>query len=409
MAARSLQKAINVFPSSVDLLFQNQSARAKIAFLNLCVTNLCTSNSRLSAEDGSNHKLKHSYFHAHSPYPLSGLTIGGALEKTTEKFPDRECLVFCETGIRRTFSQFMEEVDQLAAGFIKLGLKKGDRVGIWGPSTLEWVLTQFATGRLGIILVNINPAYQVREVEYALRKVGCKGLVSSLHFKTQNYYEMLCQIAPEIERSPPGQLKSTSLPDLTTIIMMGESQQPGTYRFDDVIKIGGPAEVAEVHDRNSELQFDEAINVQFTSGTTGHPKGATLTHHNIINNAIHIGERLGFDRDHDRILCQVPLYHCFGMVAGVLCMAVHGAANVFPVAGYDPVATVKALEAERCTTIFGTPTMFIDVTTQAELMKPNLPCLTKGVMAGSPCPVEVIVKADEVLGTKIQVSGLMVD
>ncbi|XP_078493654.1 medium-chain acyl-CoA ligase ACSF2, mitochondrial-like [Ciona intestinalis] len=349
-------------------------------------------------------KLVNSYYHGTSPFPLSDLTLGKALQQTVEKYPDRECLVFCEDNQRLTFSEFMIEVDKLAAGLLKLGLKRGDRIGIWGPSTRDWVVTQFATGRIGLILVNVNPAYQTSEMEYALRKVGCKAIISDVTYKTQNYYDMIRETSPEIDFCKEGQLRSHRLPDLTTVIMMGEKHFPGTYRFSDVINAGGPKEIAQVHNCQSSLQMDDPINIQFTSGTTGHPKGATLTHHNIINNALLIGQRIGFDDDHDRVLCQVPLYHCFGMVAGTLCMAVHGQTMVFAVAGYDPAASVRTLIAENCTTIFGTPTMYIDVCSHAESINAKFTRLTKGVMAGSPCPIEVIHRVDRVLGTKVQVA-----
>nr|CAB3219790.1 acyl-CoA synthetase family member 2, mitochondrial-like [Phallusia mammillata] len=349
-------------------------------------------------------RLTESYYHVTSESHLQGITVGNLLQETVEKFPDRECLVFCDGNHRRTFAQFMDDVDNLAAGLLQLGLKKGDRVGIWGPNTLEWVTTQFATARMGAILVNVNPAYQTHEMEYALRLVGCKALVASASYKTQNYYDMIREVAPDIEHTQPGHLSCKTLPDLKTIIMISDEHFHGTYKFQDVMSAGGPREVAKVHNLQKQFQFDDAINIQFTSGTTGHPKGATLSHHNIVNNAYLIGNRLGYDDGEDRICCQVPLYHCFGMVAGVMCMATHGATNIFPITGYDPEATVKCLQNENCTAIYGTPTMFIDVCSKLDSMDVTFPTLKKGIMAGSPCPSEVINRTDQLLGTTMQIA-----
>jgi len=342
--------------------------------------------------------LTTSYCHGTSNKPLIHETIGSSFLKTVEKYPDKEAVVFCESDTRKTFSQFWTEVENFAAGLLKLGFKKGDLIGIWGPSSLEWAITQFATSLIGAILVNVNPAYQVNEVAYVLEKVGCKGIVASGKFKTQDYYGMLKKVCPELGECGPGQLKSKRFPNFTHVIMMGKGDYPGAFSFDDVASMSSPAIVGQVHNTMSSLCFDDLINVQFTSGTTGFPKGATLTHHNVVNNAYIVGNTTGYpDSDH-RICCQVPLYHCFGMVAGLLCMSVHGVANVFPTAGYDPQATMNSLQNERVTMLYGTPTMFVDACALAESKNFQLPHLQKGVIAGSPVPPDLVKKAEKTLG-----------
>lgn len=348
--------------------------------------------------------LTESYQHGISDSPLINDTVGSGLRKTVEKYPDREALVFCDTGVRRNFTEFWKETQNFAAGLLKLGFKKGDLLGIWGVSSLEWAITQFATGLIGVVLVNVNPAYQVAEAEYAIGKVGCKGIVAATPFKTQDYYGMLRQICPELETCAPGMLKSKRCPNFTHVIMMGDEQLPGTFRFNDVMDMSTPTLVEETDNILASLNFDDPINIQFTSGTTGFPKGATLTHHNIVNNAKLVGEIAGYPDSDARICCQVPLYHCFGMVAGLLCMSTHGVGNVFPAAGYDPQATVKSLQEERVTMIYGTPTMFVDACSIVEQQNIKLPHLNKGVIAGSPCAIELVKKSEEVLGIFLHIA-----
>ncbi|XP_078601736.1 medium-chain acyl-CoA ligase ACSF2, mitochondrial-like [Branchiostoma floridae x Branchiostoma japonicum] len=334
--------------------------------------------------------LTHSYYHNLTTTPLQGITIGQKLQQTVQKFPDREMLVFKRGNIRRTYEQFFKECDRLAAGFVALGLKKGDRVGMWGPNTLEWVLTQFATARAGLILVNINPAYQVHELEYALRKVGCRAIVSATAFKTQDYYKMLHQICPELESCNPGELKTRNLPMLETVIMLGEEKFPGTYSFPEVLDMGDHAHMRTVLEMQDKLQFDDPINIQFTSGTTGNPKGATLTHHNILNNQWFIGHRLGFHEKHHKICMPVPLYHCFGMVGGALAAGVFGTTVVTPAPSFEPEPCLQAIQEESCTAIYGTPTMFIDILHHSNFDNYDLTSLNTGIMAGSPCPIEIM-------------------
>ncbi|XP_015817938.3 medium-chain acyl-CoA ligase ACSF2, mitochondrial [Nothobranchius furzeri] len=344
--------------------------------------------------------LTTSYAHGTSSMSLLGDTVGGALLKSVERWPDKEALVFLEDGVRKTFAEFLKDVDQAAAGLLALGLRKGDRLGMWGPNTYEWVLFQFATAKAGIILVSVNPAYQLQEVEFALRKVGCKAVVCPTEFRTQKYCDMLRKICPEIESSTPGAIKSARLPELRSVIVL-DSRQPGMFHFEDVMQAASSQFTQQLQELQKKISFDEPINIQFTSGTTGAPKGATLSHHNIINNACFVGRRMGYDwRLNTRICLPVPLYHCFGSVGGGIIMAVYGCTLVFPSAGYNGKSNLAALESERCTFIYGTPTMYVDMLAQPDLAKYDLSSLEGGIMAGSPCPAELVNKVVSLMGIK---------
>jgi fatty-acyl-CoA synthase len=334
-------------------------------------------------------KLTQSYVHGVSATPLIGDTIGVHFDKATARWSERDALIVRHQNVRWTYAELKTRVDALAAGLLALGLSPGDRIGIWSPNNSEWVVTQFATAKAGLILVNINPAYRLSELDYALNKVGCKALITADSFKTSDYVGMLRELAPEIERSTPGQLRSKRLPALTTLIRIGDDEQRGFLRFADVLGVGGDRHRAQVADLATKLQFDDPINIQFTSGTTGVPKGATLTHHNILNNGYFIGEAQRLT-DRDRVCIPVPLYHCFGMVLGNLACVTHGAAMVYPSEGFEPLASLQTVEAERCTALYGVPTMFIAELGHPDFKRFDLSSLRTGIMAGSPCPIEVM-------------------
>ena len=334
-------------------------------------------------------KLTQSYVHGASDVPLIGDTIGVHFDKVAERWSDRDALIVRQQNIRWSYGKLKAKVNAFAAGLLALGLAPGDRVGIWSPNNAEWAITQFATAKAGLILVNINPAYRLAELEYALNKVGCKALITAAAFKTGDYIAMLRELAPEIDRSAPGKLQAKRLPTLTTLIRSGADETRGFLRFDDVLGIGGERHHAALAELAAKLQFDDPINIQFTSGTTGAPKGATLTHHNILNNGYFIGEALRLT-DRDRVCIPVPLYHCFGMVLGNLACMTHGAAMVYPAEGFDPLATLEAVEAERCTALYGVPTMFIAELGHPEFKRFDLSSLRTGIMAGSPCPIEIM-------------------
>eukprot|EP00794_Sanderia_malayensis_P008975 gene8975-9933_t len=334
--------------------------------------------------------LTKSYCHGIGGATLIGETIGQRMDKITEMYPDRECVVFVDDNKRATFADFREEVDKIAAGLLALGLKKGDRVGMWGPNCMEWTLVQYATARTGMILVNVNPAYRSHELNYALNKVGCKALIMLPSFKTSYYYDVLLDIAPELESSMPGELDLEKLPDLRHVILTEGDAKPGTFTLEDILNFGGIAERQQVHDIQSHLQFDDPINIQFTSGTTGSPKGATLTHHNIINNGNFMGYNLDFSQPDTRVCIPVPLYHCFAMVLGSLACMCHGVTAVYPSRGFSSELTLKAIHQEKCTAVYGTPTMFIDMLSNPNFDNYDYRSLRTGIMAGSPCPVEVM-------------------
>jgi len=321
--------------------------------------------------------------------PLSDDTVGEFLDAAVSRFPDRLAVVFREQGVRRRWREFQADADRLAAGLLALGLVKGERVGIWSPNRYEWLLTQFATARVGLILVNINPAYRIAELEYALNKVQCKALVTAASFKSNDYLKSLRDLAPELETSAPGELHAAKLPHLRWVIRMGDESSQGMLNFDAVPALADDALLARAAEAGRGLSCREPINIQFTSGTTGAPKGATLTHHNVVNNARFIAQAMRFT-ERDSLCIPVPLYHCFGMVLAVLACVSAGAAMVFPSEGFEPKATLEAVAAERCTALHGVPTMFIAELDHPEFASFDLRALRTGIMAGSPCPIEVM-------------------
>jgi fatty-acyl-CoA synthase len=301
---------------------------------------------------------------------MLGETIGDNLERTVSEFGEREALVECQTGRRWTYRELGVEVDRLARGLLAAGVDNGDRVAIWSPNCAEWLLTQFATAKIGAILVNVNPAYRTHELRYVLNHAGVRLLISATVYKTSDYRGMVEEVRADCDA-------------LERVVFIGEPS------WHELIAIGDVTSDADLSDRTRELSFDDAINIQYTSGTTGSPKGATLTHHNILNNGFFVGELLGYTES-DRVCIPVPFYHCFGMVMGNLACVSHGACMVIPAPTFDPDATLRAVAGERCTSLYGVPTMFI-----AELGHPSfgsfdLSSLRTGIMAGSPCPIEVM-------------------
>ncbi|WCL53407.1 AMP-binding protein [Gimibacter soli] len=332
-----------------------------------------------------------SYVCGTSDTPLQYRTIGEALDETVRRFGERDALVSRHQGIRWNWKTFAAEVDKVAAGLCAMGLRKGDRVGIWSPNNAEWILTQFATARLGVILVNINPAYRLSELDYALNKAGCRGLVIADRFKASDYVDMIRTLAPEIADCPKGKLRSGAIPNLEWVAVIGAKVTGGFLAFADIAGAGSQTDLAALPAIAATLSPDDPINIQFTSGTTGSPKGATLTHHNILNNGYFVGARQDLS-EADRLCIPVPLYHCFGMVMGVLGCLTHGACMVLPGDSFDPVAVLQAVAAEKCTALYGVPTMFIAILDHPDFDTFDLSILRTGVMAGSPCPVEVMKK-----------------
>ena len=319
-----------------------------------------------------------SYVCGTSGIPLIGDTIGAHFDRAAARWGPLDALVVRHQGIRWTYAELKERVDAVAAGLIAIGLTPGDRVGIWSPNNAEWVLSQFATAKAGLILVNINPAYRLVELEHALCRSGCKALVTAARFKNSDYLEMVSALISE-----------QRVPQLRAVIHLGEHSRAGIMRFADLVDCGSAAAHARLAERAAVLQFDDPINIQFTSGTTGLPKGATLTHHNILNNGFFAGEQMRLQPG-DRLCIPVPLYHCFGMVLGNLAAMTHGVTMVYPSEAFDALAALESVESERCTALHGVPTMFIAELEHPQFARFDLSSLRTGIMAGSPCPIEVM-------------------
>ena len=311
--------------------------------------------------------------------PLLELTIPQLLARTVKQNGPREAAVFVEQNRRFTWDEFAATVDDLAAGLLALGLKTGDRVAMWSPNRWEWLITQFATARVGMILVNINPAYRLSELEYALNKVGCRALVTAAAFKTSDYLGMIRTLA--------------------IVIRVGDEKTPGMLNFADVLAMGQGTDRADLDRISAGLDPNDAVNIQFTSGTTGAPKGATLTHRNIVNNADQVTTGMRFSRD-DRLCIPVPFYHCFGMSMGTLGCVTKGATMVVPSEGFDPLATLKAVSQEKCTALYGVPTMFVAMLDHPQFVQFDFSALRTGIMAGAPCPVEVMKKVGSLMNMR---------
>ena len=328
-----------------------------------------------------------SYVHGQSGPPLIGQTIGAFLDGVASQHGEREAVVSVAQGIRWTYAELKQKSDAFAAGLIELGLERGDRLGIWAPNRAEWVVVQFAAAKAGLILVNINPAYRVSELEHVLKASACKALVIASRFKTSDYIAMTTTLVREFQRGAEP-ISSVRLPSLRRVIVLDDPGSEDYFKYSEVIAIGERAG-SVLSERVAALGFDDAVNIQFTSGTTGLPKGVTLSHHNLLNNGIQVGEATGIRRG-DRVCIPVPLYHCFGMVMGNLACLGHAATMVFPSEAFDPLEVLRSIEAERCTHLYGVPTMFIALLGHEQFGEFDLTSLRGGIMAGAPCPTEVM-------------------
>ena len=333
--------------------------------------------------------LTHSYFCGASTTQIIYKTIGRYFDEMVQDHPDNPALLVRHQGISWTYRELQTRVDQLATGLLALNVRPGDRVGIWGPNSSEWVLVQLATAKVGAVMVCINPAYRLYELEYALNKVSCSVLICDVQFKTSDYLGMITTLAPELALSGQEHLQAEKLPHLQHVVRMGSEHTPGMHNFDDVCHMGGAVEVELLQALQKQLKPDDAINIQFTSGTTGNPKGATLSHCNILNNGFLTGLAMQLTPK-DKLCVPVPLYHCFGMVMSVLACVSHGATMVFPGPSFDPEETLRTVEEESCTALHGVPTMFINELDHPKFADFNLSSLHTGIMAGAPCPVEVM-------------------
>lgn len=330
-----------------------------------------------------------SYLSGVSDKPLIGETIGRCFDKICATHPHKPAVISRHQNVYWDYATLQNQVNRLAAGLHRLGLERGDRLGIWAPNCWEWLATQYATAKLGVILVNINPAYRRAEIEYALNKVGCKALVFTPRFKTSDYLSMLKDLIPELNTATPGMLDTIRLPSLRMLINLGDEAHLGCTRFADVLEVGTQLDATVLEDISTRLQFDDPINIQFTSGTTGAPKGATLTHHNILNNGFFVGEAIKLQNT-DKVCAPVPLYHCFGMVMANLACLTHAACVVYPSEAFDPLAVLQTVEAEKCSALYAVPTMFITMLGHPDFARFDLSSLRTGIMAGSPCPIEVM-------------------
>ncbi|UVM63386.1 AMP-binding protein [Pseudomonas sp. B21-010] len=332
---------------------------------------------------------QHSYTRGSQAKALLAQTIGEVFDQTVARYPEGEALVVRHQSLRYTWRQLAETVDLHARALLALGLKTGDRLGVWAPNCAQWCISQFASAKIGVILVNINPAYRVSELEYVLKQSGCQWLVCAGAFKTSDYHAMLQTLAPELAEQSMGHLQSERLPDLRGVISLDSQPPAGFLPWSQLAALGAAVTPAQLAERQSCLRSDQPVNIQYTSGTTGFPKGATLSHHNILNNGYMVGESLGLTAD-DRLVIPVPLYHCFGMVMGNLGCMTHGCTMIYPNDAFDPLLTLKAVAEEKATALYGVPTMFIALLDQPQRGDFDVSSLRTGIMAGATCPIEVM-------------------
>jgi fatty-acyl-CoA synthase len=330
-----------------------------------------------------------SYVHGVGTTPLIADTIGAALNRAADRWGDRDALVACRQQLRYSYRALRDEADRAARALIALGVQRGDRVGIWSGNRAEWMITQYAAAKAGAVLVNVNPAYRLRELEYALTHSGVSVLIAARRFRSTDYVEMLLGLIPELTSTGAGPIQSQRVPALRRLIYLDTDAGPGGIAWGEFLDLATRVSARDLEARETALQFDDAVNIQYTSGTTGSPKGATLSHHNILNNGYFVGEVLRYT-ERDRICLPVPFYHCFGCVLGNMAAVTHGSAVVIPGESFDPDATLQAIQDHGCTSIYGVPTMFI-----AQLDHPHfggfqLETLRTGIMAGAPCPIDVM-------------------
>ncbi|USG63450.1 AMP-binding protein [Brevibacillus ruminantium] len=329
---------------------------------------------------------------------LRSITIGDLLDETAGRFPEREAVVYKERGIRYSFAEFQTICNQAARGFLSLGINPGENIAIWATNVPEWVISQFSTAKMGGVLVTVNTSYRVHELEYLLRQSESTTLLLIDSYRDASYLEMIREICPELDACEPGQLRSERLPHLRNVIFLGEERQPGMFLWSDLLERGAQVSDEERIRRQQSLHPDDVINMQYTSGTTGFPKGVMLSHNNIVNNAIKVAECQRLNET-DRVCIPVPFFHCFGCVMGTLACVATGATMV-PVISFDPEIVLDAVEAERCTALYGVPTMFIAELNHASFAGRDLTSLRTGIMAGSPCPIEVMKNVVEKMGIR---------
>ena len=343
---------------------------------------------------------QNSYVSGISKTPLLGRTIGEQFDETVAAYPDNDALIVHHQDLRYTYKELQAAVDECARALMAMGVQAGERVGVWSPNNAQWCITQFATAKIGAILVNINPSYRTHEVEYALKHSGTSVLIIQGKFKTSDYVSMMTELVPALEKPLNGGIQSDRLPELRQVICLDEAHRsPGMLTWPDLIARANETSADAFSERQQGLQFDDPINLQYTSGTTGAPKGATLSHHNILNNGQFVARRMNFSH-RDRLVIPVPLYHCFGMVMGNLGCITHGATMIYPSEGFEPEATLKAVEREKATALYGVPTMFIAELEHPDFAGFDLSTLRTGIMAGSNCPAQIMKKVIEQMNMK---------
>ena len=326
------------------------------------------------------------------------ITVGDLLDQMAEKYPDHDAVLYTDRPFRKTYSQFRDVCNTVAKGMMAMGIKKGDHVAIWATNYPEWLIAQFATAKIGAVLVTVNTNYKIFEVEYLLRQSDSNTLILIEGFKDCNYVEIINQLCPQLKDSQPGKLNSPTLPFLKNVIYIGDKNYPGMFNWNDLYDMASQVSDEELRQRQASLDIHDVINMQYTSGTTGFPKGVMLTHYNVVNNGKSIGDCMNFTHE-DKLCIPVPLFHCFGCVLGVMACVTHGAAMV-PIEHFQPLKVMEALQNEECTAVHGVPTMFIAMLEHPDFNKFKFPKLRTGIMAGSPCPIKVMKQVVEKMGAR---------